>query len=353
MRPSVRGSGNQRHRTVKRNLLVTGGAGFIGSNFIREVLAEDDVAKLINVDCLTYAGHLENTQDFQAHSNYVFEQVDIRNKEALSNLVEQYEINGIIHFAAESHVDRSIEGPDAFIHTNILGTYHLLEACRHRWRGQEDRCRFLHVSTDEVYGSLAEDGVFTEETSYDPSSPYSASKAASDHLVRAYHRTYGLPAVITNCSNNFGPYQYPEKLIPVVIRSLQRREPIPIYGDGRNIRDWLFVTDHARAIWKVFREGQLGESYNISAENEWTNIDLVRLICQIYDELSGESESAVSLIQYVTDRPGHDRRYALSSRKIREDLGWQSEFPFRQSLEATVQWYLDHGAWIESVSSGS
>ena len=335
-----------------KNLLVTGGAGFIGSNFIREILADEGVGSLINVDCLTYAGHLESTRDFESSPKYRFERLDIREKEAVHVLIEEHNINGVVHFAAESHVDRSIAGPDAFIHTNILGTYHLLEACRHVWGKHPEECRFLHVSTDEVYGSLGAEGVFTEQTPYDPSSPYSASKAASDHLVRAYHRTYGLPVVITNCSNNFGPYQYPEKLIPVVIRSLQERKPIPVYGDGKNVRDWLYVTDHVRAIWQVFREGRLGESYNISAENEWTNIDLVRLICEIYDEITGASGSAGSLIQFVKDRPGHDRRYALSANKLREELGWRSNFPFREALEDTVRWYLDNGKWIDAVTVG-
>ncbi|MDP1589025.1 MAG: dTDP-glucose 4,6-dehydratase, partial [Prosthecobacter sp.] len=310
------------------NLLITGGAGFIGSNLIRHVIDKPEISKLVNLDCLTYAGHLENLKGVHGiHPRYAFEKVDLRDKDEVFRVIRQHDITHVIHLAAESHVDRSITGPGDFITTNINGTFHLLEACRAHWstanREPRPANRFLHVSTDEVFGSLGATGFFTETTPYAPNSPYSASKASSDMLVRSYHHTYGLPTLITNCSNNYGPYQFPEKLIPVVIQSIQARKPIPVYGDGMNVRDWLYVGDHCEALWTVLTNGKLGETYNIGGHNEKANLHLVQLICDLIDEfkpaLGGNSRS---LITFVPDRPGHDRRYAIDAGKIERDLSW-------------------------------
>jgi len=338
-------------------LLVTGGAGFIGSNVVHHVIDRPEVTRLVNLDCLTYAGHLENLEKVARHPKYVFEKVDLRDKAAILRVVEQHGITHVMHLAAESHVDRSITGPGDFIHTNVVGTFNLLEACRSRWltpesepRTQNSGCRFLHVSTDEVYGSLGPTGFFKETTPYAPNSPYSASKAASDMLVRAYHHTYGLPAVITNCSNNYGPYQFPEKLIPVAIQSILARKPIPVYGDGLNVRDWLYVRDHAKALWLVLTRGRDGETYNIGGHNEWANLHIVELICDMVDKfmpnLGGQSRK---LITFVKDRPGHDRRYAIDADKIKNELGWTAAHEFEDGISETVRWYLDNQAWVKAV----
>ncbi|RMD82620.1 MAG: dTDP-glucose 4,6-dehydratase [Candidatus Dadabacteria bacterium] len=337
-------------------LLVTGGAGFIGSNLIEHVIDREPIELLVNLDCLTYAGHLANLETVAAHPKYVFEQVDLRDREAVLDVVRRYRITHVMHLAAESHVDRSISAPADFIHTNVLGTFHLLEACRAAWI--EDRggkapgevVRFHHVSTDEVYGSLGPEGAFTETTPYAPNSPYSASKAASDMLVRAYYKTYGLPVVVTNCSNNFGPYQYPEKLIPVVIQCCLERRPIPVYGDGMNVRDWLYVRDHAEALWLVLRSGRTGETYNVGGNNELPNLRLVERICDVIDELRPDlGGNSRRLISFVPDRPGHDRRYAIDASKIRRELGWQPAHRFDEALRETVRWYLEHQDWVARV----
>jgi dTDP-glucose 4,6-dehydratase len=339
------------------NLLVTGGAGFIGSNLIRHIIDQPEVDRLINLDCLTYAGHLANLESVSGHAKYIFEKVDLRDKAAVVRVIEEHTITHVLHLAAESHVDRSITGPGDFIHTNIVGTFHLLEACRAFWLNPQSplgnspsACRFHHVSTDEVYGSLGPTGSFTEATPYAPNSPYSASKASSDMLVRAYHHTYGLPVVITNCSNNYGPYQFPEKLIPVVIQNALARQPIPVYGDGMNVRDWLYVSDHADALWQVITRGRNGETYNIGGNNEWPNIRIVELICDLIDELAPRlGGGSRKLISFVKDRPGHDRRYAIDATKIHHELGWKPAHSFERGLRETVRWYLEHREWIEAV----
>lgn len=334
------------------NLLITGGAGFIGSNLVQLVIDKPEVQKLVNLDCLTYAGHLENVQAVERHPKYRFEKVDLRDKDAVLDVVRRHDITHVMHLAAESHVDRSISGPGDFIHTNVVGTFNLLEACRATWLSgnSSSTVRFHHVSTDEVYGSLGDTGYFMETTPYAPNSPYSASKAASDMLVRAYHHTYGMPAVITNCSNNYGPYQFPEKLIPVVIQSILTRKPVPVYGDGLNVRDWLFVRDHAEALWVVLTRGREGETYNIGGHNEWANIRIVELICDLVDEfapdLGGKSRK---LIAFVKDRAGHDRRYAIDATKIQEQLGWVPAHRFEDGIRETVRWYLDHQDWVKAV----
>jgi len=328
------------------NLLITGGAGFIGSNLIRHVIDKPEVAKLVNLDCLTYAGHLENLAGIHGvHPRYAFEKVDLRDKDSVLRVLRQHEITHLMHLAAESHVDRSISGPGDFITTNINGTFNLLEAFR------DTKCqKFLHVSTDEVFGSLGETGFFTETTPYAPNSPYSASKASSDLLVRAYHHTYGLPTVITNCSNNYGPYQFPEKLIPVVIQSILARKPIPVYGDGMNVRDWLYVGDHCEALWTVLTTGKLGETYNIGGHNEKANLHLVQLMCDLIDEFKPElGGNSRSLITFVTDRPGHDRRYAIDASKIDRELGWRPAHTFETGIRETVKWYLEHQDWVKAV----
>ena len=327
------------------NLLVTGGAGFIGSNLIHHVIDQPEVKRLINLDCLTYAGHLENLSAVEKHPKYTFLRIDLRDKTAIHKAVREHEITHVLHLAAESHVDRSISGPGDFIHTNVVGTFNLLEACR-------DVQSFHHVSTDEVYGSLGPTGYFTETTPYAPNSPYSASKAGSDMLVRAYHHTYGLPAVITNCSNNYGPYQFPEKLIPVVIQSVLQRKSIPVYGDGMNVRDWLYVRDHAEALWRVLTRGKNGETYNIGGNNEWPNIRIVELICDLIDELAPQyGGKSRKLITFVTDRPGHDRRYAIDASRIANELGWKPAYSFERGIRETVRWYLDNQAWVKAVTS--
>jgi dTDP-glucose 4,6-dehydratase len=340
------------------NLLITGGAGFIGSNLIHHVIDDPLVTRLVNLDCLTYAGHLANLEKVSRHPKYVFEKVDLRDKTETLRVVQQHAITHVMHLAAESHVDRSITGPGDFIHTNVVGTFNLLEACRACWLSvpsilnpqPSTSFRFHHVSTDEVYGSLGATGYFTETTPYAPNSPYSSSKASSDMLVRAYHHTYGLPTVITNCSNNYGPFQFPEKLIPVVIQSVLARKPVPVYGDGMNIRDWLYVRDHAEALWTVINRGQLGETYNIGGHNEWANIHIVQLICDLIDELAPQlGGNSRKLITYVKDRPGHDRRYAIDASKIQKELGWVPAHTFEKGIRETVRWYLDNQEWVQTV----
>jgi dTDP-glucose 4,6-dehydratase len=332
------------------NLLITGGAGFIGSNVIHHIINRPEIERLVNLDCLTYAGHLANLKGLEAHAKYSFEKVDLRDKSAVVGVFEKHAVTHVMHLAAESHVDRSITGPGDFIHTNVVGTFNLLEACRGCWGSDVKDRKFHHVSTDEVYGSLGPTGYFTEATPYAPNSPYSASKASSDMLVRAYLHTYGLPAVITNCSNNYGPYQFPEKLIPVVIQSVLARKPVPVYGDGMNVRDWLYVRDHAEALWTVLTRGRLGETYNIGGHNEWANLRIVELICDLIDEmaprLGGHSRK---LITFVKDRPGHDRRYAIDAAKIQQELGWTPAHRFEQGIRETVRWYLDNQEWVNTV----
>jgi dTDP-glucose 4,6-dehydratase len=333
------------------NLLITGGAGFIGSNVVHHVIDRPEIAQLVNLDCLTYAGHLENLEKVARHPKYIFEKVDLRDKAAVLRVVKQHNITRVMHLAAESHVDRSITGPGDFIHTNVVGTFNLLEACRAIWGGNFNDKRFHHVSTDEVYGSLGPTGFFKETTPYAPNSPYSASKAASDMLVRAYHHTYGLPAVITNCSNNYGPYQFPEKLIPVVIQSVLARKPVPVYGDGMNVRDWLYVRDHAEALWLVLARGESGETYNIGGHNEWENLRIVELICDLIDELAPKlGGNSRQLISFVKDRLGHDRRYAIDASKIQRELGWTPAHKFESGIRETIQWYLDNQAWVKAVT---
>ena len=334
------------------HLLITGGAGFIGSNLVHQVIDRPEVGTVVNLDALTYAGHLENLEHVRRHPKYRFEQVDLRDKTAVGEVVRRHAITHVMHLAAESHVDRSITGPGDFIHTNVVGTFNLLEACRAAWSGAPagTAFRFHHVSTDEVYGSLGATGFFTETTPYAPNSPYSASKAASDMLVRAYHHTYGLPVVITNCSNNYGPFQFPEKLIPVVIQSILARKPVPVYGDGMNVRDWLYVRDHTEALWTVLTRGRNGETYNIGGHNEWANLRIVELICDLIDELAPQlGGGSRKLITFVKDRPGHDRRYAIDATKIQKDLGWLPAHRFEQGIRETVQWYLDNQEWVRHV----
>jgi dTDP-glucose 4,6-dehydratase len=342
-------------------LLLTGGAGFIGSNVVHHFIDRPEVEILINLDCLTYAGQLINLERVKGHAKYIFEEVDLRNKTAVFQAVEKHSPTHVLHLAAESHVDRSITGPDDFVHTNVVGTFHLLEACRDAWleskfgtRTSKRNVRFHHVSSDEVYGSLGPTGSFTETSPYAPNSPYSASKAASDMLVRAYHRTYGLPTIVTNCSNNYGPYQHPEKLIPVVIQSVLARHPIPVYGDGLNVRDWLYVRDHAEALWQVLTRGRTGEIYNIGGHNEWPNIRVVELICDLIDERAPDvGGNSRKLITFVKDRPGHDRRYAIDASKIHRELGWTPGYTFERGIRETVMWYLDNQTWIEQVKRRS
>jgi dTDP-glucose 4,6-dehydratase len=332
------------------NLLVTGGAGFIGSNLIHHVIDRPEVDRLVNLDCLTYAGRLENLVAVAKHPKYSFEKVDLRDKTAVLDVVQRHGITHVMHLAAESHVDRSITGPGDFVHTNVVGTFNLLEACRATWQTTGVGHRFHHVSTDEVYGSLGPTGLFTETTPYAPNSPYSASKASSDMLVRAYHHTYGLETVITNCSNNYGPYQFPEKLIPVVIQSVLARKSVPVYGDGMNVRDWLYVRDHAEALWLVLTRGRTGDTYNIGGHNEWANLPIVQLICDLIDEMGPQlGGNSRKLITFVKDRPGHDRRYAIDASKIAKDLGWLPAHKFEQGIRETVRWYIDNQAWVRSV----
>ncbi len=336
-----------------KTILITGGAGFIGSHVIRRMITNNPDTKILNLDQLTYAGNLENLKDIENAPNYHFVRGDITDTAFLEGLFQEYEIDGVIHLAAESHVDRSIADPMAFISTNIVGTVNLLNACRAAWKDMNGKL-FYHISTDEVYGSLGKDGLFTEETAYDPRSPYSASKASSDHLVRAYHHTYGLPVVLSNCSNNYGPNQFPEKLIPLAIYNILNMKPIPVYGKGENIRDWLFVEDHASAIELIFKKGVHGRTYNIGGLNEWTNIDLIKLLCQIMDEkLERAPGTSEKLITFVKDRAGHDLRYAIDSTRIEEELNWKPSLTFEQGLARTVDWYLQNKAWMENVTSGA
>ncbi|HOC36282.1 MAG: dTDP-glucose 4,6-dehydratase [Bacteroidales bacterium] len=338
---------------MKRNILITGGAGFIGSHVVRRFVKKYPDCLIVNMDKLTYAGNLMNLADVENEPNYRFVKGDIADEHEVEEVFCSYEIDGVIHLAAESHVDRSIADPMSFIKTNIVGTTTLLNAALKSWGHHLQNKLFYHISTDEVYGSLGSEGFFTEQTSYDPRSPYSASKASSDHLVRAYHHTYGLPTVISNCSNNYGPNQFPEKLIPLTINNIKNKKPIPVYGKGENIRDWLYVEDHAAAIDLVFHRGEHGKTYNIGGNNEWKNIDLIRLLCRILDDKldrqKGESEK---LITFVRDRAGHDLRYAIDSSKIRSELGWRPSVSFEEGLERTVDWYLENNAWLEEVVTG-
>lgn len=336
-----------------KSILVTGGAGFIGSHVVRLLVNKYPQYLIVNLDSLTYAGNLENLRDIEKKSNYRFVKVDIRDADSVAKVFADFNIEGVIHLAAESHVDRSISNPMEFIKTNIEGTVVLLNAARNQWANNFEGKMFYHISTDEVYGSLGDEGLFTESTPYDPRSPYSASKASSDHLVRAYHHTYKLPIVISNCSNNYGPNQFPEKLIPLVISNIQKMKPIPVYGKGENVRDWLFVEDHAAAIDTIFHNGEVGETYNVGGNNEWKNIDLVRLLCQIMDHKLGRTKgTSESLITFVTDRAGHDLRYAIDSSKIATKLGWKPTVTFEEGLEKTVSWYLTNKQWIDDILSG-
>jgi dTDP-glucose 4,6-dehydratase len=336
-----------------KTLLITGGAGFIGSHVVRRMVTHHPDTRVLNLDQLTYAGNLENLKDIENAPNYLFIRGDITRPAFLEKLFQEYRIDGVIHLAAESHVDRSIADPMAFIHTNIVGTVNLLNACRSAWKDRQDTL-FYHISTDEVYGSLGGDGLFAEESPYDPRSPYSASKASSDHLVRAYSHTYGLPVVLSNCSNNYGPNQFPEKLIPLAIHNILHSKAIPVYGKGENIRDWLYVEDHASAIELIYQKGARGRTYNIGGLNEWKNIDLIRLLCRIMDEkLERPAGTSEKLITFVKDRAGHDLRYAIDNSRIREELNWNPSVTFEQGLSLTVDWYLNNSAWMEHVTSGA
>ncbi|MDQ5929035.1 MAG: dTDP-glucose 4,6-dehydratase [Bacteroidota bacterium] len=337
-----------------KKILITGGAGFIGSHVVRLFVTKYPNYQIFNLDALTYAGNLENLSDIDQMPNYTFVKGDISDADFITTLFNKHQFDGVVHLAAESHVDRSIVDPMAFVKTNVIGTVNLLNAAREIWKDNYDNKRFYHVSTDEVYGSLGAEGLFTETTAYDPNSPYSASKASSDHFVRAYGETYGLPYVLTNCSNNYGPNHFPEKLIPLFINNIINNKPLPVYGDGNYTRDWLFVIDHARAIDLVFHSGKNHETYNIGGFNEWKNIDLVRLLCGIMDEKLGrKSGESAELITYVKDRPGHDLRYAIDASKINSELGWSPSVTFEQGLESTVNWYLNNTAWLENVTSGA
>ena len=340
----------------RENILVTGGAGFIGSNFIRYMFEDHSFnGRIVNLDALTYAGNAESLADVRERfdeSRYIFVHGDIGDFDVVDKVFTEFSIDTVVHFAAESHVDRSITGPQAFILTNIVGTFTLLEAARRHWAGRED-VLFHHVSTDEVFGSLGESGAFREDTPYDPKSPYSASKASSDHLVRAYHHTYGIPVTISNCSNNYGPYQFPEKLIPVMILNIIEGKPLPVYGDGRNIRDWLYVGDHNTAIRAIIERGRAGETYAIGGENEWENIELVNVLCEKIARRQGKpGDHHKGLIKYVKDRPGHDRRYAIDCSKIKRELGWSQSVDFSEGLDRTIEWYMENPVWIDRVRSG-
>ena len=338
----------------KRNILITGGAGFIGSHVVRLFVTKYPEYHIINLDKLTYAGNLANLADIEQQPNYTFVKADICDFEKILELFRQHSIDGVINLAAESHVDRSIKDPFTFAQTNVMGTLSLLQAAKVSWDGQYDGKRFYHISTDEVYGALKFDGTFfTETTKYDPHSPYSASKASSDHFVRAFHDTFGMPTLVTNCSNNYGPYQFPEKLIPLFINNIRHNKPLPVYGKGENVRDWLYVVDHARAIDLIFHNGKVAETYNIGGFNEWKNIDLIRVLIKTVDRLLGRPEGASEkLITYVTDRAGHDLRYAIDSTKLKNELGWEPSLQFEEGIEKTVKWYLDNQEWLDQVTSG-
>jgi len=336
------------------NILITGGAGFIGSHVVRLFVQNHPEHQIINLDMLSYAGNLENIKDLQDHPNYTFVKADIRDLEKMRVIFNEYKIDGVIHLAAESHVDRSITDPLVFVKTNVMGTGTLLQVAKETWKDNFDGKLFYHVSTDEVYGSLGDEGFFYEDTAYDPRSPYSASKASSDHLVRAFYHTYKLPVVISNCSNNYGPYQFPEKLIPLFINNIINNKPLPVYGKGINVRDWLYVVDHARAIDTIFHKGKMGETYNIGGHNEWRNIDLIHLLIKLTDEKLGRPEgTSKELITYVTDRAGHDMRYAIDATKIKDELDWVPSLQFEEGLGKTIDWYLENKDWLESVTSGS
>lgn len=335
-----------------RTILITGGAGFIGSHVVRLIVNKYPNYKIVNLDKLTYAGNLTNLKDIESQPNYEFIKGDIVDSEFILKLFREKQFDGVIHLAAESHVDRSISNPTEFVYTNVIGTVNLLNAARDIWKEFSEK-KFYHISTDEVYGSLGDEDIFTEETKYDPHSPYSASKASSDHFVRAYRDTFGVPTVISNCSNNYGSYQFPEKLIPLFINNIKNKKPLPVYGKGENIRDWLWVVDHARAIDVIFHDGKIGETYNIGGFNEWKNIDLIRVMCRIMDEKlgrnSGESEK---LITFVKDRAGHDLRYAIDATKIKNELGWKPSLQFEEGISKTIDWYLENKEWLKSVTSG-
>ena len=336
-----------------KTLLVTGGAGFIGSHVVRRLVINYPEYLILNLDKLTYAGNLNNLKDIENKPNYKFFQIDITDKKAIDEIFQLHLVDGVIHLAAESHVDRSISNPDEFILTNVVGTLHLLNACKSSWSDFNGKC-FYHISTDEVYGSLGDDGLFTEETSYDPRSPYSASKASSDHIVRAYGHTYNLPIKISNCSNNYGSFQFPEKLIPLMINNIKNKKSLPIYGKGENVRDWLWVVDHAIAIDLIYHEGVIGETYNIGGHNEWKNVDLVHLLCDVMDEkLHRPIGDSRKLITYVKDRAGHDMRYAIDASKIKNELGWEPSVTFEEGLRSTVDWYLSNEKWLDDVTSGA
>jgi dTDP-glucose 4,6-dehydratase len=339
---------------MKKKILITGGAGFIGSHVVRLFVNKYPDCQIYNLDKLTYAGNLQNLIDVETASNYKFIKGDIVDKEFIYQLFNEYQFDGVIHLAAESHVDRSITNPLEFIMTNVVGTVNLLNAAKEIWKDNFQDKLFYHVSTDEVYGSLGDTGFFLETTAYDPQSPYSASKASSDHFVRAYHNTYGMPVVISNCSNNYGPNQFPEKLIPLFINNIKQNKPLPVYGDGKYTRDWLWVEDHAIAIDTIYHKGIISETYNIGGFNEWQNIELIKLLCKIMDQkLSRPSGTSEKLIEYIRDRPGHDRRYAIDATKIKNELGWQPSLVFEEGLEKTIDWYLKNEKWLSEVTSGA
>ena len=343
-----------KYNFMKKNILITGGAGFIGSHVVRLFVNKYPNYQIINLDALTYAGNLENLRDIEDKPNYQFAKVNILDVKAIEDLFEQYQVTDIIHLAAESHVDRSIVSPLDFVYTNVIGTVNLLNTAKQKWAAHLNNHRFYHVSTDEVYGSLETEGLFTEETAYDPRSPYSASKASSDHFVRAYHETYHLQTVISNCSNNYGPFHFPEKLIPLFIHNIIQGKPLPVYGDGLYTRDWLYVKDHAIAIDMVFHSGITGETYNIGGFNEWKNIDLVKLLCsQVDEKLGNPAGTSEKLITYIKDRPGHDRRYAIDASKINRELGWSPSVTFQEGLSETIDWFLNNEEWLTNVTSGS